>query len=114
MAVMQQQIQHGKWIRVETIDGTDFVPIEFATGTVKQFLDAVEEGTAHTGDYQQTVACDLLDYLNAHDANDVCDVSPVEGFGARLSAPGYLDCTDWAVFKTEQAAQTYLDDTFGE
>jgi len=36
----------------------------------------------------------------------------VTGFGARLSAPGYLDCTDWAVFDTEEEAKQYLMETY--
>src|SRR5579859_6022313 len=32
----------------------------------------------------------------------------VTGFGARLSAPGYLDCTDWVVFPTEEEAKRHL------
>jgi hypothetical protein len=36
----------------------------------------------------------------------------VKGFGARLSAPGYLDCTDWAVFDTEGEAKAYLDENY--
>ena len=31
-------------------------------------------------------------------------------YGARLSAPGYLDCTEWEVFDTEQEACSYLAD----
>jgi len=34
------------------------------------------------------------------------------GWGARLSAPGYLDCTDWSVFDTEREAKEYLRDTY--
>jgi hypothetical protein len=37
-------------------------------------------------------------------------VEIVTGFGARLSAPGYLDCTDWAVFDTIAEAEAYLDE----
>jgi len=36
------------------------------------------------------------------------------GVGARLSAPGYMDCTEWSVFDTEEEAQTYLDETYPE
>jgi hypothetical protein len=36
----------------------------------------------------------------------------VHGYGARLSANGYLDCTEWCVFDTEHAAAEYLADTY--
>lgn len=36
----------------------------------------------------------------------------IYGWGARLSAPGYLDCTDWCVFDTEAEAKEYLRETY--
>lgn len=36
------------------------------------------------------------------------------GYGARLSAPGYLDATDWTVFDTQDEAEQYLVDTYGD
>ena len=36
------------------------------------------------------------------------------GHGARLSAPGYLDCTDWSVFGTPEEADEYLDEMYGD
>ena len=39
-------------------------------------------------------------------------VEIVEGFGARLSAPGYMDCTEWVVFDTEENARAYLVSTY--
>lgn len=36
------------------------------------------------------------------------EVKIIKGYGARLSAPGYLDCTDWTVFDTYDAALEYL------
>lgn len=38
----------------------------------------------------------------------------VKGFGARLSAPGYLDATEWNVFPTEEEAIAYLEETYGD
>lgn len=37
-------------------------------------------------------------------------IEEVYGYGARLSAPGYLDCTDWVVFPSEEEANDYLLD----
>ena len=38
------------------------------------------------------------------------EIKTVDGWGARLSAPGYLDATAWTVFETEVEAQEYLDE----
>ena len=29
-----------------------------------------------------------------------------------MSAPGYMDCTEWAVFDTEDEALAYLEDMY--
>lgn len=42
------------------------------------------------------------------------DVEECEGWGARLSAPGYLDSTEWQVFDTEKEAREYLMETYGD
>jgi hypothetical protein len=39
---------------------------------------------------------------------DESDVTTRHGFGARMSAPGYMDCTEWCVFDTEREAEAYL------
>jgi len=42
--------------------------------------------------------------------NDVEMIERVEGYGARLSARGYMDATEWSVHETEaEAAQALID-----
>lgn len=36
----------------------------------------------------------------------------VRGVGARLSAPGYLDATEWFVLRTEQHAKNYIKEQY--
>lgn len=60
-----------------------------------------------------------LDYFpkDAFTVNDVIamfrnvpiSITITYGYGARLSANGYLDCTDWYVFDTEAEAEEHLD-----
>ncbi len=46
-------------------------------------------------------------------ADDHTEKSTLRGYyGARLSAAGYMDCTDWSVFKTEREALEYLLETY--
>lgn len=56
------------------------------------------------------------DWLNNFDPCD--DASRIEDekecWACRLSAPGYLDCTDWVAFDTEGECVEYLVDTYGE
>ena len=34
------------------------------------------------------------------------------GYGARLSAPGYMDSTSWTVFKTREDAEEFLREEY--
>jgi len=43
---------------------------------------------------------------------EVWEAKTIWGYGARMTASGYLDCTDWAVFDTEKEAVNYLDETY--
>ena len=36
------------------------------------------------------------------------------GVLCRLSAPGYMDCTEWAAFETREAAEEFLAETYGD
>jgi len=78
---MQPQVEFGRWWEYETYEGTNWLPADLFTR--KQITDNFTIGE--------------LDYI-----------IEVEGWGARLSAPGYLDCTDWVVFPTEKQAREYL------
>lgn len=42
------------------------------------------------------------------------EIEVAEGFGARLSAAGYLDCTDWTIHDTEEEAIDFLIDFYGD
>lgn len=55
----------------------------------------------------------LFDFADFY-AGSLEDHEMVKGYGARLSAPGYLDCTSWAVFDTEQEAIDYLKKNFDD
>jgi len=89
MGFMQRQIT-GKciWFQVETSQSTEFIPDDVA---------------GSNPDLE-----DLIDY---------CEGIPVsfeviQGYGARLSAPGYMDCTEWTVFETEKEAEEYLEEMY--
>jgi hypothetical protein len=57
------------------------------------------------------------EYCKNWDSFGVCDddESPGAGYYARLSASGYLDCTDWmGPFETEDEALESLYDTYAD
>lgn len=86
MSFMEPQVQFGKWYRCDTDDGVEYVPEDV---TKPDKLPLYVEGKLQSFEL-------------------------IEGYGARMSAPGYLDCTDWCVFSTEEEAVEFLAETFGE
>lgn len=47
-------------------------------------------------------------------AGELYSVERQHGFIARMSAPGYMDCTEWSAHTTYDEAAEYLDETYGE
>jgi hypothetical protein len=69
---------------------------------------------------QPLVPEDCAEYRGNEEAAKAYGLEPEEvktvfGWCARLSAPGYLDCTDWAgPFETEEEAIVALYEMYGE
>lgn len=102
MSFMEKQITGNvRWLRVETTHGTEFVSV-FDSG-----LDWPNSGTLR-GEALQDAITQLQDYTDGEPES----WENIKGFGARLSAPGYLDCTEWTVFDTETEAREYLDSEY--
>lgn len=101
---MQRQIT-GKqnWLRVETRCGTDFLPGElclFVRNSDQDLPDAKRE------EYKKAIW--------QYTEGEPQEWENITGYGARLSAPGYLDCTEWTVFDSEEEARAYLDEYYPE
>lgn len=64
--------------------------------------------------FRGEVAVDVLPSTDAFGVEQIHSVQAVFGHGVRLSAPGYLDCTEWSVFDTEEEAVKYLDEMYGD
>jgi len=89
MTFMERQIVFGHWWQVETADGsTEYVR-----------ADILDRSDVETGDFTNS---------------DPITIEKVKGWGCRLSAPGYLDRTDWMVFDDRLTAIDALTDAFGE
>ncbi len=75
-----------------------------------QIIETTKEGTIVTPE----VCAEYPGNDDAAKAYDVepSDVSIVFGWGARLSAPGFMDCTEWVVFDTKKEAAEHLLEMF--
>lgn len=95
MAHMQPDISQGDYFEVETTNGTEIVPGD----VIGRFCGTAAEAFAN--------------YVEGKIADPEECIECKNGWLARMSAPGYMDCTDWTAHESEQAAQEYLRDTYG-
>lgn len=111
MAFMQRQVQYGEWIEVECAGSTCVFPADLVDDPDKHWDDDAEK---FDEDYLADVAQYLGESVYPNKPENITSVKKITGFGARLSAPGYLDCTEWCVFETEEEANAYLEENYGD
>ena len=105
---MQRQVTGlENWLRVETTQGTEFVRIADTSLFVRN-SDCPSQPL--TDDEREETINKIRDYVE--DTPESWE--NIKGYGARLSAPGYLDCTEWTIFDTAEEAEKYLDDMYPE
>lgn len=88
------------WLRIEGTNGITFLLIEELGQNRSAFLLLSEEAQLAT--------------IRAYYDGTPESVEIITGYGARLSAPGYPDCTEWAVFDSCEAAEEYLVEMYGD
>jgi hypothetical protein len=97
---------------------TQFMEPEWYQGDVWEVRANHGETHIVPADVCATDGSDLADYVDGTidtDDNGNPIVTLRRGVWlARLSAPGYLDCTDWVACETEDAAKDYLAETYGD
>ena len=107
MAFMQQQISGpGMWVELDGTSGITALPFDVLSRHEQEIAESIDSDSEDPEDLQAHFG----DYYDGK----VQSVSTRTGFGARLSAPGYMDCTEWSVFDTESEAQAWLEEMYGE
>lgn len=96
MSFMKPVISYDRWVEADTSHGIFFIQQGLVGKTTSPDKSA------------------LLDYLPVSTVEDIYDITLIDGYGARLSATGYMDCTEWTVFPTAVDAATYLRDFYGD
>ena len=99
---MQQQITQKMlgW-EVDTNEGIYFVPEDVLH--VPGYLvpgQSIQEN--------DIVFDSLAEHVQDYCASGIRSIEICKGYFARLSAPGYMDCTDWVCCKTVKEAREYL------
>lgn len=109
MGFMQKQITEKRaWVQVETSIGTEF--IDTSTLGMLGLRDSQTETHKITDKEREEGIADLSQYCEG----TIKEWKTIRGYGARLSAPGYLDCTEWTVFDTVKEAEEYLEEMYGD
>ena len=115
MSHMQPEIRHGLWLRVDTMNGTWWLP-EDLVGPVFLKQDVtydVDWLNLEEDSKFRPLLNDLEAFVEA-DVYDIYELTLVEGWGGRMSAPGYLDCTEWIVLPDREDVEAVLEDMYGE
>ena len=89
---MKTQIIHTRFLEIDGDQGTDYVP----------FDDIYHAAT-------KTCNPTKSDVKNYTENDEIYEISILDGYGARLTMPGFMDCTPWAVFETELEAKQYIE-----
>lgn len=114
MPFMQKQITpRQQWLSVEGNCGTEFIPANLINlspdGPNPMPFNRVATGS---NDAEFNALWEAIeDYVEARKA-DVYEIAIVSGYGARLSAPGFMDCTLWGVYENEEAAREALEEMY--
>jgi len=102
---MIPQIVKQKWVEIDGPEGTEWLPLDlWGKEEIKMMM--AEIAAENTNNKLATKMLEMTRNRTFYESKIV------EGYGARLSAPGYMDCTDWCVFDTEEEARTYIEETF--
>lgn len=110
-AFMKKQVFKDKGLSIDTKAGTYFLPTD-VIGTLHSKLKS------SSTDNEKVIAKlwpYIKDYVEVNKPEDVYTIEKIEGWFGRLSAPGYMDATDY-VFdpKSEQGVIDTLDDMYGD
>ncbi len=91
MPFMEKQIIESGYVECETSEGTEIVPLDLVGGDPS--IDS------------------LADFVSG----EISEFTVHEkGFLSRLSAPGYMDCTEWSAHETEKEAEESLAEMYDD
>lgn len=100
------------WVELDGTSGITFVPYDILS---KAQIEFAERGTElPESDDEIYSPEEMNEMFGDYYEGSIQSVTVRQGYGARLSASGYMDCTEWSVFDSVQEAKDYLEETYGE
>jgi hypothetical protein len=117
MSFMQPDVDYGVWIEIDGPYGVDVIPGELVT--LPEYEDYARpddlSDDAEWPDQDEAWLSAAFEACKDYTQNrEAYSISARTGWGARMSAPGYLDCTDWSVFDSEDEARAFLAEFYGD
>lgn len=108
MGFMKPVVFHDEYFECETSMGTWIVPIDLVKRPENL---AVGRIICPEDDPEfDAVFADVSQFVEG----TIDSLELKSGWLARMSAPGYTDCTDWTAHKSAEEAHDYLGEMYGE
>ena len=100
MPFMEPQITNKMdWLAIDG-NGIEYLPEDIVdTRRIRKLLK-IEDAEALDLIIEQIIWSMIKDYVRVHSPAEIDSVEVITGYGVRLSAPGYMDCTDWEVYRS--------------
>ena len=97
MSMMPEVTNRIDWVKVDG-NSIDYIPEDIVdTARIRKLLK-IEDAEARDLILEHIIWPAIKDYVDVHSPAEIDSIEVVKGYGVRLSAPGYLDCTDWEVY----------------
>lgn len=117
MSFMEHDVQYGVWIEVDGPNGTEFIPGDLVS--LPEYEDYARPDDlpddAEWPDQDEAWLAAAFEACKEYTENrEAYRIEARTGWGARLSAPGFMDCTEWSVYDTEDEAREALVEMFGD
>ncbi len=98
----------GTWYVVDGDHGTDYIPEEVCGS-----IDGLESNGASIDDDSEHFAAAVKQLRDYIENGAVYEIEARAMWGARYTAPGYMDCTEWTMGETEEEAVKELKEIYG-
>lgn len=114
MTFMQMESVEGTWLLVEVRGETHYVGPDLVGLGLKpgETLDMDETDQPQRMGIFRAVR-DYIDCPNLR-PQDITEIESRRCWGARFSAPGYMDCTDWTLADTQEEAENECRELYGD
>ena len=106
MPFMQPQVYETDYMEVDGPMGTEIVPCDVDNFDVPEIVNFPKQGDSEDN---RAIPGPLALYCENTWA---WTIERKHGWVGRLSAPGYMDRTDWCAFETEKGVRDYLTATY--